>query len=122
MATKTDTSTKEVTKAEPTAAPVEAAATAESKPKTTAKKQTAPTGPVAYIGPNLPGGKLFQFAVFRNGKPAYVQQLIEECSALKFLFVPVSRLSVARQKLSDKTSVEYAKFAEASRHFAKGAN
>lgn len=76
-----------------------------------------------YIGPNLPGGKLFQFTVFKAGVlPKHTQDLKESCPALKFLFIKVSSLSKAKMNLGDKNSVESAKFLETVKHFDRGAN
>lgn len=92
---------------------------------TQATQQQQPTKPAEakiYIGPNLPGGKLFQFTTFKNGQlPAHVAQLIEECPALKLLLVTPSQLSTARAKLGDRSSVEATKFTEVRKHFYKGA-
>lgn len=64
-----------------------------------ASKQHAPR-PVVYVGPNLPGGSLSAFTVFKNGLPAHVQQLQEQTPELQALFVPVNELPTARQRLA----------------------
>lgn len=76
---------------------------------------------VTYIGPTLPGGKLSRYSTFRNGLPVRVGKLVEECKALKTLLVPVSKLAASQQKLADRSSVQYARFAEVRKHFNKGA-
>lgn len=57
-------------------------------------------GPVIYIGPNLPGGALSGFTVFRGGLPAHVTEMQEKNPELKTLFVPVSELAAARKRLT----------------------
>lgn len=88
-----------------------------TRPKRTIKEATV------YVGPRLPGGKLGRFVAFREGVvPIYVQKLIDECPALKSLFVPVSKLAEVQLKLSQGESLEAARFEEVRKHFYKGAN
>src|SRR5699024_12103901 len=55
----------------------------------TAKAKVA----TVYAGPNVPGGVLSQFTVFREGVLApHVKQIVERYPAIKRLIVPVSRL------------------------------
>lgn len=63
------------------------------------KKKKTPPAPQVYIGPNLPGGMLSSFTVFKNGLPAHVQEMVRQTPELADLFVPVSRLAEARRKL-----------------------
>jgi len=58
------------------------------------------TKPTVYIGPNLPGGQLAGFTVYKNGLPAYVRELQEQTPELKKLFVPVADLAAARKRLT----------------------
>lgn len=84
-------------------------------------KKTADTGRqtkrLVYCGPNLPGGKLQAFSVFKGGLPAHVDALIADCPDVRALIVPVDRLSVVRSRLTDKTSAEFAMYAAVRKHF-----
>jgi hypothetical protein len=62
------------------------------------KKKTQPA-PQVYIGPNLPGGALSSFTVFKNGVPAYVEEMVRQTPELSDLFVPVSHIAKARREL-----------------------
>ena len=64
------------------------------------KKKKTPPAPQVYIGPNLPGGTLSSFTVFKNGVPAHVEQLVAQTPELADLFVPVSRLAESRRRLA----------------------
>jgi hypothetical protein len=69
--------------------------------KKTATKKTSigKPAPVVYIGPNLPGGQLSAFTVFRNGLPAHVAEIEKQHPEISRLIVPVRELPAARQKL-----------------------
>jgi hypothetical protein len=67
--------------------------------KKTGKKK-APPEPTVYIGPNLPGGTLASFTVFKNGLPARVQEMKKQTPELAHLFVPVPDLGAARRRLA----------------------
>lgn len=86
----------------------------------TFKKATQET--TIYLGPSLPSGQLARYTVFRNGEALpHVKQFVEECPAMKFLIVPVSKLAETERKLKDSASVESSRFAEINKHFKKGA-
>lgn len=57
-----------------------------------------------YAGPNLPGIGLFHWAVFRNGYPKNVQDLMNKFPWTAALFVPVKETAAARIALQDVTS------------------
>lgn len=77
--------------------------------------------PAIYVGPNLPGGKLSRYTVFKNGAMMpHVAKLIEANPAIKSLIVPVSKLAETEQKLQDSSSVVASRYAELSKTFAKG--
>lgn len=76
-----------------------------------------------YVGPTLPSGQLSRYTVLKDGvKPFWVEELLQECKALKFLFVPVSKLGDTQKRLSDSSSIESSKWAEVRKHFSKGVN
>lgn len=104
------------------AKPIEAEPVQAVEPKPEPKPEK-PAEPLIYIGPSLRNGQLIRSTVFKAGKlPAHVQYLIDDCTALKSLFVPVSKLAQAEAKLTQKASVERARYEEARKHFSKGAN
>jgi len=65
----------------------------------TSRRQPARIERTIYIGPNLPGGQLSAFTVFKGELPAHVRDLREKTPELQRLFVPVSDLAAARQRL-----------------------
>lgn len=93
--------------------------------KRTLKRKTT-TGitaaePAIYIGPNLPGGQLSRYTVFKNGvMMPHVVKLIEANPEIKSLIVPVSKLAETEQKLQDPASVVASRYAQISKTFVKG--
>lgn len=80
------------------------------------------TGPVIYAGPTLPGSVLVRYTTFRDGQlRPHIKQLIEQCSAVGKMIVPVSKLAETERKLQDSSSIEAGRFAEILKHFRKGA-
>lgn len=74
-------------------------------------KPTLPPEPTIYVGPNLAGGVLARYTVFKDGKMLpHVQELLEQNPDVKALIVPVSKLAVTEQQLADPSSVVAAKF------------
>ena len=73
-----------------------------------------------YIGPNVPGGMLQRYQVFRGGKPEHLKDLFEKCPALQGLFVQVTDLAVAEKALGMAGTVENTLYREAAKFFAKG--
>lgn len=67
-----------------------------------AKQVASVTWPRIYVGPSLPKAKLPQFAVFANGYPQYVEDLMDKCPSLKTLIVPTSKVQKARRDLTVK--------------------
>lgn len=51
---------------------------------------------IIYIGPNLPGGRLSQYKVFRGGIPPYLADLIAEKPEISDLIIPVAELTTAQ--------------------------
>lgn len=77
--------------------------------------------PSIYVGPTLRGGRLSRYTVFKGGTlPAHIEPLADEHRAIKRLIVPVSRLAEIESRLRDKSSAEFALFAEADKIFSKG--
>lgn len=83
-------------------------------------KPVRPPEPTIYVGPNLSGGLLVRYTVFKEGKMLpHVQELVEQNPDVKALIVPVSKLAVTEQQLNDPASVVTAKFKALQR---KGVN
>lgn len=83
----------------------------------TAKAKVA----TVYAGPNVPGGVLSQFTVFREGVLApHVKQIVERYPAIKQLIIPVNRLSKVLSNLKDAESAESAQFKAILAQFKKG--
>lgn len=94
-----------------------------TKSTAVAASPTVKKSALMYIGPNLPGGKLTSGTLYKGGElPARVKALIEECPALKFLFVSTENLAKSRQALNDASSVLASKHKAVRKHFYKGAN
>lgn len=74
-----------------------------------------------YTGPNVPGGKLAQFTVFRDGVIApHIKLAIDKYPAIKRLIVPINTLAEVQKKLKDKQSVESNQFQTILSQFKKG--
>ena len=61
---------------------------------------------LAYVGPNVPGGILQRFQVFKGGIPPYCKDLLEKIPEIKELFVPVEDLEAVRQKIEESGTNE----------------
>ena len=59
-----------------------------------------------YVGPNVPGGILQRFQVFRGEIPPYCKSLIEKIPEIKELFVPVENLEEIRRKIKESGTNE----------------
>ncbi len=75
--------------------------TKSAKTKTTVKK-AAPekVERLIYCGPNVPGGGIQSFAVYKGGLPGYVDDLAQKCPAIKKLCVPVANFNKTRQTIN----------------------
>lgn len=61
---------------------------------------------VVYVGPTIKRGLLSRYAVFCDGQyPKAIQELREKSPAVRGLFVPVSMLSSARQRVRTKGDI-----------------
>ena len=85
-----------------------------------AKSEPVKREQLIYIGPNVPGGVLQRYQVFRGGKPEHLKDLFEKCPALQGLFVQVADLAVAEKALGTAGTVENTLYREAAKFFAKG--
>ena len=85
-----------------------------------AKSEPVKREQLIYIGPNVPGGMLQRYQVFRGGKPEHLKDLFEKCPALHGLFVQVTDLAVAEKALGTAGTVENTLYRETAKFFAKG--
>lgn len=82
----------------------------------TKKKKTK--GPrLVYCGPNVPGGLLTSYTVYKNGIPAHLQATLEKCPDLKYLFVPVEKLVNAREEIKTSGAFLHQKYEVVRKHF-----
>lgn len=77
-------------------------AEAESPGVQEAQEQQAVT--LIYVGPSLK--TLQKYSVFQNGLPAYVDEHIEKCPAIRGLLIPVDQLAAAEQAAKEMGSKE----------------
>lgn len=73
--------------------------------KTTAKPKAAQQ--FIYVGPNLPGGRLTKFSVFKGGIPVYLDDLIEKHPQITDLIVPVASAVTAQTNSAQAGTAEY---------------
>lgn len=97
-------------------APVRPGSRRPAKPKSAASAGLKSAGPFVYVGPNLPGGKLSAFTVFRGKPPAHIAALMEEKPEIKRLIVPVAQIAEALQKARTQGTAEF----RAVRNLMKG--
>jgi len=73
-----------------------------------------------YCGPNLPGGKLTKYRVFKGGIPEYLNELIDKCPEIKMLFVPVAELTRANRAVDTKGTPEQIAYEKVMKFISKG--
>jgi hypothetical protein len=73
-----------------------------------------------YCGPNLPGGALQRYTVFKGGLPVHLSTLFDKCPAIKLLFVPVTDLARTEKAIATKGTPENALFNEVLQFISKG--
>lgn len=59
---------------------------------------------LVYCGPNIPGGALQQFTVFKEALPMYLNEMVEKCPAIAILSVPPDQLQITRNAIGTKGS------------------
>lgn len=69
-----------------------------------------PAAPQVYYGPNIKGGQLRQYTVFKNGISKHIQELIKENPLIGAAVVDASEFPRILRALTDKTSPEAATF------------
>ena len=63
-----------------------------------------------YVGPNLPGGTLAQYATFRGPLPPYVDKLLLDKPELGKLFIPPNQLALFRSRVGVPGTAEHRAF------------
>lgn len=87
--------------------PKQQAPAKEPKNKPANKVEQKLSGSQIYIGPNLPGGKLAAFTVFRYEIPAHIEALIQALPDLRRLIVPVASMSKSQVRSQTQGTAEY---------------
>jgi hypothetical protein len=75
---------------------------------------------LVYVGPNVPGGILQRFQVFKGGLPPYCKDLFEKAPEIKELFVPVEGLEATRKKIDEPGTNEARLFYVVRQKLSKG--
>ena len=75
------------------------------------KKEAAPAvhlkpDRLIYCGPNIPGGVLQRFAIYKGGLPVHLGELFAKNPAVKALFVPVADLAKTEKAIATKGTPE----------------
>lgn len=84
-------------------------------------KQAAPEPErLIYCGPNIPGGALQRYTVFKGGLPAHLGELFEKCPAIKQMFVPVADLARVDGAIGTKGTPEHSAYQAVLQFTAKG--
>ena len=73
-----------------------------------------------YIGPNLPGGKLSKYAIYKGGIPTHLNDVYEACPAIKKLFVAPSIMAKKEQAINQKGTPESVFFNQVLDYIKKG--
>ena len=81
--------------------------------------RTKAQGTMIYVGPNIPGGALQRFQVFRGGLPPYVEKVVASVPEAGALIVPVAELETMRRKIETPGTNE-ARLFHAVQEAAKG--
>ncbi|WP_425057620.1 hypothetical protein SCACP_21370 [Sporomusa carbonis] len=90
---------------------------------TSKTKEAAPAAKperLIYCGPNIPGGILQRYTVFKGGLPEHLGSLFEKCPAVKTLFVPVTDLARSEQAIATKGTPENINFNQVLEFTMKG--
>lgn len=75
---------------------------------------------IIYCGPNIPGGILQQYTVYKGSLPSYLNELFEKCPAIKRLFVPIEEFAKAEIAIKTKGTPEHSAFQEVLQFTLKG--
>ncbi len=89
------------------------------------KKEKQPAVPARperfiYCGPNIPGGSLPRYTVYKGGLPAHLDGLFSQCPAVKALFVPVADLARTEGAIASKGTPENLRWQSVVQFIQKG--
>jgi hypothetical protein len=62
---------------------------------------------LVYVGPNIRGGRLAQYTVFRGGLPAHIEALLADHPHMRSLIVPIWELAAAKARSVTPGTIEY---------------
>ena len=79
-----------------------------------------PVSKFIYCGPNIPGGILMQYSIFKGGIPKHLDGLISKCPAIKSLFVPVDKFNIMKNSIAKAGTKENLLFNEVKECVLKG--
>lgn len=79
-----------------------------------------PVPRLIYCGPNITGGILKRYAVFKGGLPGYLDALFAACPAAKSLCVPIADLAATETAIKKKGTAEHTLYAEVAQYNSKG--
>ena len=87
-----------------------------------AKKEETPAKPerLIYCGPSLPGGLLQRYTIYKGGISVHLNDVIEQCPAIKSLFVPYARLQVVNAAIQSTGSLENLRYREIQKFIQEG--
>ncbi|MBP2655889.1 MAG: hypothetical protein H6Q73_3458 [Firmicutes bacterium] len=68
--------------------------------------ETTTTEQLIYVGPNISSERLNRFAIFKNGLPQHMDDVLTACPAIKKLFINIDKLSAVLDKIN-KTGTAY---------------
>jgi len=88
--------------------------------ETTSKKSASKEHRLIYCGPNIPGGVIQRYTVFKGGIPGHFNDLFEKCPAVKKLFVPVEELAKTERAISTKGTPENTFYYQVMKFIEKG--
>ena len=91
------------------------------EPTTNKKAQSQNDEQLIYCGPNLLGGRIMKYTVFRGGIPVYLNDLLEELPDIRELIVPISKLTDVQAKTLKQGTREYQLYNDISKFNEKGA-
>lgn len=69
-----------------------------------------------YVGPGKPG--LITNTVYSGEFPLFVKEMIEACPAIESLMVKISEYPIAKEKVNQKGTIEYANAKKVLEYFA----
>lgn len=77
----------------------------ENKEGKKSKKITERKVPVIYMGPTV-GNVLCQYTVFTDGVPKAMEELMEDCPAVRNLFVEVAKINGFEVEMKEDGSIQ----------------